>query len=198
MKKQGSVFIEGLTVFLVILCCIFISLPFLVKNHQKEKDIVKWSQKFSNIRYAFAVVQAQSAGEDFMSDAFKHKLKTFLRVKQPANPKYKQNFVNRKLENPTYKFDKFYENEDDAIFGFKWINPKCELNEICAVMSVDINGYYVPNTWGMDVFGVNFYKDRVEPIGQEKSLKELKKDCSKSGTGVYCSAYYLIGGLIDK
>jgi len=98
----------------------------------------------------------------------------------------------------TYVFNKFFENEHGNIIGFKWINPKCRINEICAVISVDINGFKKPNKWGRDVYGIDLYREGIEPSGSRKSFNELRKDCSRNGSGVYCSAYFLIGGLIVR
>ena len=48
-----------------------------------------------------------------------------------------------------------------------------------------------------DLIGLNIYDDRFEPFGKHKSLNEQKQDCSKNGTGLFCSNYYLIGGNFD-
>jgi hypothetical protein len=195
--KKGSVVVESFVVFFVILCCIFIALPFFISTNNKEKTIVKWEQKFLNIQYAYDVLRAQNetTGETLMTSVFQKNLGIFLRKKKDINSNYKQNFMNNKEKKDIYIFDKFFENEYGTIVGFKWINPMCKDNQLCAVMSVDINGFEKPNILGKDVFGVNFYKDRVEPIGKNLSLKEQRKDCSRKGSGVYCSSYYLIGGL---
>ena len=196
--KKGSVIVESLTVFIVILCCIFVALPFFVSTNKKEKNIVKWSQKFSNIEYAYSVLKAQSPDDDFMSSAFQNRLKIFLRAKKDVPSFYKQEFLNRQNKNDIYVFNKFFENEKGIIIGYKWINPKCRENQLYAVMSIDINGIENPNMWGVDVFGVNVYRDNVEPAGKRYSLSEIRKDCSKRGTGVFCSEYYLRGGLVGR
>lgn len=198
--KKASVFVEGMLVFGVILCCIFIALPFLRNANEKEKNIVKWSQRYSNIQYAYDVLKAQTDMEnaDMMSMSFRNKLKDFLREEKDVSKTYTQSFRNNRQKNDLYTFSKFFLNRNGIILGFKWINPNCDNKQLCAVMSVDINGLKKPNTWGKDVYGVNFYRNKVEPIGENLSLKELKKDCSKKGSGVYCSAYYLLGGLVEQ
>lgn len=188
--KRASVFIESIFVFVVIFCCLLVAMPFLIKNTQKEKNIAIWAQKFSNIQYAYSVLKIQMEEENtnFMSSKFQHNLKLFLRETKPVNSNYKPEFLNKNKKIDTYVFEKYFENTNGLILGFKWLNPKCTGREVCAVMSVDINGYEKPNVWGKDIFAVDFYKDFVEPAGKRKSLNKLLQDCSKAGTGVYCSA----------
>ena len=69
--------------------------------------------------------------------------------------------------------------------------------DLLGILMYDVNGKIGPNIWGKDVFGLNIYKDRFEPLGKHKSLNEQKLDCSKNGTGLFCSNYYLIGGSFD-
>ena len=61
-------------------------------------------------------------------------------------------------------------------------------------MMFDMNGKIPPNIWGKDIFGARIFDDKVEAFGTNLTLQELQDDCSKTGTGVNCSYYYLIGG----
>ena len=61
----------------------------------------------------------------------------------------------------------------------------------------DVNGKSGPNVWGKDVFIMKIYNDRFEPFGKSEDISSQKQDCSKSGTGLACSSYYLIGGNFD-
>ena len=199
MIKRGSVIIESLLVFFVVICCFFIALPFMVNTNQTEKNMVRWAQHYSNIQYAFEILKVQlgDSDKDFMSSGFQNKLKEFVREKNRVSVEYRPKFLRTSKGDDRYVFEKFYETEKGLVIGFKWINPKCQNKEICAMMSVDLNGVKKPNVWGRDVFGVKFLRDEVLPIGYGLNLHELKRDCL-SGSGVYCSAYYLIGGLFIK
>ena len=199
MIKKASVIIEGILVFFVVLCCFFIALPFMFNTTQKEHNIVKWAQKYSNIEYTYKILKVQTEETDkkFMSSNFQNKLNEFIREKNSIKGEYKQKFLHSNKNIEIYVFDKFFETENGTIIGFKWINPNCKNKEICATMSVDINGLKKPNTWGKDVYGVNFLIDKVEPAGYGFNMQRLRQDCTK-GSGVYCSAYYLIGGLFIK
>ena len=62
----------------------------------------------------------------------------------------------------------------------------------------DVNGAKKPNTWGKDVFGFNIYENELQPFGKNTSLQDQQNDCSKNGTGLSCSNYFLIGGDFDR
>ena len=61
-------------------------------------------------------------------------------------------------------------------------------------MMYDVNGKQGPNVWGKDVFGMNIYQDTVSPFGENASSEDVEFDCSRQGTGLYCSTYYINGG----
>lgn len=198
MRRNASVFVESLIVFIIILSCIFIAIPFYIKSNKQEKYIVEWGNEYSNIKYVYDVLVAQN-DNTFLSSDFQTKILTYLRANNPVKKNlYRQNFMNRKAGNKLYSFDNFMLTDKGEVFSFKWVNPNCVDNQICAIMSIDVNGLKQPNKWGIDVFGVNFYSDKVEPMGKKLNIREIRKDCSKLGSGVYCSTYYLIGGMIEK
>ena len=70
-------------------------------------------------------------------------------------------------------------------------------NDLQGVFMYDVNGKSAPNVWGKDVFGFNIYSDRFEPFCHNDSISRQKQDCSKNGTGLCCSSYYLKGGSLD-
>ena len=51
----------------------------------------------------------------------------------------------------------------------------------------DVNGKRGPNVWGKDVFGFNVYANKIEPFGKNEDPITLESDCSRQGTGVFCS-----------
>jgi hypothetical protein len=114
---------------------------------------------------------------------------------------YKPKFMNGEDIKPKDKYwiKNYYSTAAGEIIGLKWFVPECKphMKNVCGTMSIDINGEKAPDTWGEDVFGINIFSDRIEPIGKDKNIKDLKQDCSKDGTGVLCSYYYLIGGKFD-
>ena len=93
-----------------------------------------------------------------------------------------------------YYFDLLYNNQDGLIIGIKDIINRSPDKPVF-LMLIDTNGYKKPNTWGVDIFGLNIYKDgNVTPIGYGWDVDDLRRDCSKNGTGLSCSHFYRIGG----
>ena len=70
-------------------------------------------------------------------------------------------------------------------------------NGAYGVLMYDVNGQVGPNKWGKDVFGFNIYQDRFEPFCKNDSIVVQKQDCSRNGTGLCCSNFYLIGGKLN-
>ena len=68
-------------------------------------------------------------------------------------------------------------------------------NSPIGTIFVDIDGKNKRrNFLGSDVYAVNIYADKLEPLGSNLSRQEMKEDCSPVGTGLNCAAYYLYGG----
>ena len=70
-------------------------------------------------------------------------------------------------------------------------------NGVEGLLMYDVNGRVGPNVWGKDVFGYNIYNDRFEPFCKNDSITIQRQECSKDGTGLCCSNYYLIGGSFE-
>lgn len=210
MKKSGFTIIEVVIVFLLILGVTFLILPKSLDNTKHAKMISKWSEKYSGIEYMFSVMRVQeeeklsSELNSASSDEVKKQMvldtiSPFLRITSRMPLNYSQIYMNGMpvMMGDQYYFDVFYKTEANETVGLKWVVPKCVNGSICAIMSLDINGEAEPNTWGYDVYGINMYKDKIEPVGKGIEPTILKNNCSKRGTGVYCSYYYLIGGKFD-
>lgn len=211
MQKKGFTIIEVIIVFMAILGVTFFILPRVMDNTKQAKLISRWSQKYSELEYIFSVLKAQKDLEVFKEvnlatdntvreDIVLQIVKPYLRIKDRIDDKtYSPHYLNNDLVMPDekYYFDNFYTTENDEIVGIKWFVKDCETKKACGTFSYDVNGLLKPNTWGQDIFGINIYKDRIEPLGKNLGMDELKENCSTHGSGVYCSYYYLIGGKFD-
>ena len=124
-------------------------------------------------------------------------VKPYLRLSDRLTPKkYVQHYMNGKIvsKKDFYYFDMLYNNQDDLIVGIKDIIDKTP-DKPAFLMMIDTNGSKKPNTWGRDIFGLNIYRDgNINPIGYGWDVEDLRKDCSKYGTGLSCSQFYRIGG----
>lgn len=209
--RKGFTIIEVVAVFLLILGVTFIVLPKSMETTKQAKFISEWTQKYSELEYMASVIKAQqdskineelkkALNNDDRSQAVLETIKPYLRITDELkDPKYKQFYMDRKLvkEGDKYYFNKLYNSSSGEIIGLKWLKEDCVDSEPCAVMAFDVNGTKIPNTWGYDIFGINVLKNGIEPIGKNIDPDILKNDCSRSGYGIYCSYYYLIGGKFD-
>lgn len=210
MHKNGFTIIEVVMAFLLILGVTFFMLPMNLETTRQAKFISQWNEKFTQLEYTFSVIVAQKDGEikEKLLEAYNNNDKTnvileaikpYLRITSEVKTPYKLHYMNGKDEDSlaVYNFKDFYYTASNEIIGLKLINPKCEKEEVCAMMAFDINGVKEPNTWGRDVFGINILKEAIEPLGKNINPDVLKYNCSKHGSGIYCSYYYLIGGRFD-
>lgn len=211
MNKKGFTIIEVFIVFLLILGVTFFILPLSLNNTRQAKFTSTWVNTYSEIEYVFSAIIAQNElnleekfkrakSNDYKTAVVLDVIKPYLRFKSGVpNNQYKPLYMNKKtvIEGDRYYFDNFYFWDEDKIFGLKWLSENCNDEIICASMLFDINGINLPNTWGKDIFGINIFKNKIEPIGKNVNRDILKNDCSRFGFGVYCSYYYLIGGEFE-
>lgn len=210
MRKNAFTIVEVVVVFLLILAVTFFILPISLDNTKQARFISKWTAAYSKLEYMFQVIKAQKESEikqrfhtaqnnNDRKDIIIETLKPYLRITSKARPDYKQYYMNGAPVAPggRYYFDTFYLTSSNEIIGLKWLNANCQKNEVCAVLTFDVNGPEKPNTWGYDIFGINILRDNIEPVGKNLEPGLLKDDCTKYGFGVYCSYYYLIGGKFD-
>lgn len=210
MQKKAFTIIEVVIVFLLMLGITFFLLPRNLESTKQAKLISKWGEKYNELEYMFSVIRAQKDSEikqNFQSSKNNEKkekalletIKPCLRISSEVKEPYKQVYMN-KMEVPPmgrYYFEKFYYTNQGEVVGLKLINPDCKETQTCAIMAFDENGVAPPNTWGFDVFGINVTKDGIEPFGKNIDTELLRSNCSKDGSGVFCSYYYLMGGHFD-
>ena len=193
----------------VMLGVILLIMPVSIENSRQANFISRWNEKLNRVEYMFSVINAHIT-DDMIKSMNKAKtsqereellltiVKPYLRVNTENYPirHYKPRYMNgaRVYKGQTYYFNDFYFAENNTIIGFKDIKTD-KSSDIWFLMMFDINGLLPPNRWGKDIFGINIYDGgKIEPFGFDKSMDELRKDCSESGSGVDCSYYYKIGG----
>ena len=213
--RKGFTIIEVVFVFLLIFGVTFFVLPRALNTTKQARFISKWSESYSELEYIFFALKAQKDVEIYeevkkaptdgsREEIIVNIIKPYLRIKSETKPNgYEQNYMNHKPieKKDKYAFSKFYMTESGEVVGINWLVPDCKKDiskdVVCGVVAMDLNGVAKPNTWGEDIFGINIYNDRIEPIGKDVDSVIVKNDCSKYGQGVYCSFYYLIGGRFD-
>lgn len=211
-QKRGFTVVEVVFVFLLILVVTFLILPKSLNNTKQAKFISKWSETYTQLEYMFSVIKAQQNGEledkikaakdnDERKNILLETVKPYLRITTAVDSAsdYQQHYMNKSAvqKNDNYYFDNLYNTSANEIVGLKWLKDDCGENEVCAIINFDLNGEKSPNTWGYDIYGINLYKNKIEPIGKDTDMDTLKTNCSKHGFGIYCSYYYLIGGKFE-
>lgn len=191
--KKGFTLVEVSILFVIFLIVAFLVVPLSLDDTMQAKNTSRWRSVQSDFANIFYSINTQKEYEDFdFKEAFKLVLAN--EIKADAQP-YKITFMNGTYPNATYRFDDFKQTQGNSILAVKLFeNP---VNDLYGVFLYDVNGSVGPNVWGKDVFGFNIFSDRFEPFCKSDSINEQKQDCSKAGTGLCCSNYYLIGGSFD-
>lgn len=191
--KKGFTIVEVSILFVIFLIVALLVAPLSLDDTKQAQLISKWrnvQQDFLNIFYAVNS-QKEENNESFQS-IFESYINNEVKNKSES---YKIIYRNGNLPNPTYKFDNYMQTNADATIAYKFFEQN-ESGKLGIIM-YDVNGKIGPNTWGKDVFGFNIYDNKLEPLGKSELVSIQKQDCSRSGSGVYCSNYYLIGGSFD-
>ena len=191
--KKGFTIIEVSILFVIFLIVAFLVAPLSLDDTRQAKNTSRWrnvQQDFSNILYS-ANNEAKETSINF-NEAFQSILENEI---NEEIPRYKISYKNGAQPAGPYKFDNFKSTYSNATIAIKFFDePEKDLQ---GYLMYDVNGKNGPNTWGKDVFGLYIYKNYLEPFGKNESLAQQKQDCSKNGTGLFCSNYYLIGGNFD-
>ena len=209
MAKMRYIKVEYSILILAVVAVVLLVVPFSFENTRQASYISKWNEIFNKVEYMFSVMNAHIDDDMLKSmkrvETTKEKeqilltvVKPYLRINTDNSPSkyYKPKYRNgTKIQNnDRYYFDEFYFAKNRTVVGIKNIKTR-NLKEPLFIMMIDVNGTKLPNRWGVDIFGIDIFDGgKIEPFGYDKSLDVLKDDCSKEGTGVYCSYYYKIGG----
>lgn len=191
--RKGFTIIEVSILFVIFLIVALLVAPLSLDDTRQAKNTSRWrsvQQDFVNIFYS--VNTKQSDEEVNFADAFETIMAN--EIKESMKP-YRINFMDGTYPNATYRFSDYNLTYSDAIVATKLFDNN--QNGIKGILLYDVNGKSGPNVWGKDVFGMNIYSDRFEPFCKEKPVSEQKQDCSKNGSGLCCSNYYLIGGNFE-
>ena len=191
--KKGFTIVEVSILFVIFLIVAFLVAPLSLDDTMQAKHTSRWrsvQQDFSNIFYSVTTQEEET------SLPFETVLDNILDNETKENtPSYKITFLNGTFPNNTYRFKDFHTTYSNATLAIKLF--EVPQNNIQGILMYDVNGKTGPNVWGKDVFGLNIYKDKFEPFGKNEPVSNQKQDCSRNGTGLFCSNYYLIGGSFD-
>ncbi|MCM1264666.1 MAG: type II secretion system GspH family protein [Candidatus Gastranaerophilales bacterium] len=195
--KDGFTLIEVVILFVIFITVAILVIPLSVEDAISAKNIARWKHEQSSFAsIPISMMDSENyktKGEidiqDFMAALVKiHPLKNVI--------KYKIKYMNGELPEEKYTFEEIYNTDNGATIAFKWFDDGAVNGEdkLYGMIMYDVNGKRGPNVWGKDVFGMNVYSNKIEPFGKNQEPIAIEADCSRQGTGVYASYYYLNGG----
>ena len=192
MKKAFTI-VEVSILFVIFLIVAFLVAPLSLDDSLQAKNTSYWRNiqpEFANIIYS---INTQKNKKDF--DFEKH-FKTAMEseIKEAIVP-YKITFMNNSYPSNAYRFTDYYKTHANAVISYKLFGENENGN--IGMLMYDVNGSVGPNVWGKDVFGLNIYTDRFEPFCKNDPISVQEQECSKDGTGLCCSNYYLVGGSFN-
>ncbi len=191
--KKGFTLVEVSILFVIFLIVAFLVIPLSLDDTIQAKNTSRWRRVQSDFSNVFYSINTLKDAEDFdFEGTFNNVMSN--EIKSDIEP-YKITFMNGTYPNVTYRFNDFKLTQGNSVLAYKLFdNTQSDLR---GVFLYDVNGSVGPNVWGKDVFGFNIFSDRFEPFCKNDSVSVQKQDCSKAGTGLCCSNYYLIGGSFD-
>ena len=191
--KKGFTIVEVSILFVIFLIVAFLVAPLSLDDTLRAKNASRWrgvQGDFSNIFYS---INTQKDNADFnFNDAFNSVMQAEIKSDRPS---YKITYMNGTFPSGEYRFSNFKQTFLNAVVAYTLYDES--QTDALGIMLYDVNGEVGPNVWGKDVFGYNIYSDRFEPFCKNDSVAVQKQDCSKSGTGLCCSNYFLIGGSFN-
>jgi len=191
--KKGFTIIEVSILFVVFLIVAFMMVPLSLDDTSQAKNILRWKNVQSDFENIFQTVVSQQKQEN---QSFSEAMDGVItgEVRGVTTP-YKISYMNGRPVSDDYKFSTYNTTISNAILAIKmYKQPKGSLE---GIMMYDVNGTLGPNVWGRDVFGFNIYADKFEPFCKSETFEVQQRDCSKTGTGLCCSNYYLVGGAFE-
>lgn len=191
--KKGFTIIEVSILFVIFLIVAFLVAPLSLDDTMQAKNTSTWrsvQEDFSNIFYSINTQKEENNME--FSEALEAILSN--EIKEDAES-YKIKYLDGTFPGNTYRFKDFKTTYSNATLAVKLFEQPED--EQLGLLMYDVNGQVGPNAWGKDVFGLKIYTGKFEPLCKDEPLSKQKQDCSKNGTGLCCSNYYLIGGSID-
>ena len=208
-KRKAFTLIEIAFVLGLITLTAIILIPSLIEDNKKLDVISKWKNSYKNIEYIFSAIGAQVSETDKIAfekakseqekeTLFIELINPYFRITNAVEPNlYKVSYLNGSFvkNSDEYYVSNLYYTTSGNIVGVKWLNnSEYSKNIPLAILLYDLNGIKGPNRWGVDIFGVNIFQDKMEPVGKLADEELVKKDCSKLGKGITCSYYYYIYG----
>src|SRR5574344_393289 len=214
MKEKAFTLAEILIVLVIIGVVFAMTIPTLMQRVQNKELKVGLKKNYSILSQAYNSLK-YDAGGNFMDsisvcndgdnvclkNLFKTKLKAikdcdagmgncmprlseiYFMNKSPANGTFHDAGAGLILQDSASLLIRFDRNDCSSNDG--GIEPRC------GWITLDVNGFKKPNTWGRDIFLFVLNKNKLTPAGPGITYIS-SDDCNASKNGITCSAKYLI------
>ena len=196
--KKAFTLIEVVILLVIFILVALLVIPLSIDDTIQARNVSKWKQVQSDSQEIPMHINTFSENNSNEID-----LQTFVAALVKVHPlnkvvTYNVKFLNGDKSSADYTFSEKFITDNSGTLAFNWFKSphydKKTKRYIFGVIMYDVNGKQKPNVWGKDVFGMNIFKDAIEPFGKYHDADEIEFDCSRHGTGLYCSSYYLNGG----
>ncbi|MGN0014735.1 MAG: type II secretion system protein [Candidatus Gastranaerophilaceae bacterium] len=206
--KKGFLLTEIIMLIFIVAVIAAVLFPLKILDINQAERIAIWKTYYQNLRYCYDVMQQSEKNfvkrysEDISlsPEAYFTVFSKYLGIDKEKNEKmdfkqYKKRFKNGKK---ILKESKYFSVENvclrnGIVVAFSGLQRE-KPDDAIGLLFIDVDKKIKRNFIGIDIFVVLVYPDRIEPYGYNSSLQELKEDCSPVGSGLKCSAYYLMGG----
>lgn len=204
-SKKAFSLVEIVILFFVITAVFLAVVPLSVSNIKQAKFISEWKNYMNQVEYSYETLKEYKKEHPLNHKESVNRLMKYMDgrdihadSKEIKNYRYKMMNGNFYQKMNIKKFDKVYLDERKRIIGVEYEKTdnenRCNNKTPCATVWVDINGKKKPNIVGKDIYVYELYVDKAEPYGMGMDISDLKYDCSHRGTGMSCSAFYILGG----
>ena len=191
--KKGFTIVEVSILFVIFLIVAFLVAPLSLDDTMQAKNTSQWrrvQEDFANIFNSINTEKNTDNAE--FSSVINNIISSD--IKSEIKP-YRISFMNKSFSDDNYKFNEYKTTYSNATIAVRIFDDNA--TDKRGLLMYDVNGSVGPNIWGKDVFGLNLYNDHFEPFCKNEPLSKQKRDCSRQGSGLCCSNYYLIGGNFD-
>lgn len=189
--KDGFTLVEVIILFVIFLTVAILIVPLSIDDAITAKYNVKWQRVQSSFASIPIYMMNTKSYKDSGVVSLEHFLAALIRVHPLKNVvNYKIKYMNNEIPEEKYTFKEIYNTNNGASIAFNWYDDTNTIkgeDGIKGVLMYDVNGKRGPNVWGKDVFGFNIYTNKLEPFGKNEDPITIESDCSKQGSGVYCS-----------
>lgn len=210
-KKKFSAFTlaEVLITLGIIGVVAAMTIPALMTNYRKHVTATSLEKSISTLNQAIKLSENENGeletwDKSLAHDAFIDKyFRPYMKIMQTCNPitkcGYKTQNPWKELNgnsagsygNPNHRGRTPFIAIDGILYTFGFLNDggTAEVDND-KIIIIDINNSRGPNQFGKDIFFLYRKEESsIIPYGADKPKDQMRKNCSKTGTGYYCAAW---------